>query len=183
MSTFVYARTRDWWLLAIRGVAAILFGIGAFVWPGLTVTILVIFFGAFAVVDGAVELYIAYRRRAIGGWGSHLVQGLAGIIAGVIALVLPVVAALSLILIIGAWAIVTGITEVFLTIRLRERLRSEWLWILSGLVSILFGLALFLFPGAGAVALAWLIGAYAISVGILLFALGLSLRNAAPVFP
>jgi uncharacterized membrane protein HdeD (DUF308 family) len=183
MSALVYVRSRDWWLLAIRGVAAIVFGLAAFAWPGLTITILVMFFGAYALVDGAAELYIAYRRRATGGAGSHLIQGLAGIVAGLIALLLPSIAALSLIVIIGAWAVVTGIIEIFLTIQLRDRLRSEWLWVLTGLVSIAFGVALFLFPEAGALALVWLIGAYAISVGILLFALGLSLRNLKLVFP
>jgi uncharacterized membrane protein HdeD (DUF308 family) len=182
MSTLVYTRTRDWWLLAIRGVAAILFGIGAFVWPGLTIAILVIFFGAYALVDGATELYTAFRRRGVDGWASHLIQGLAGVVVGLIALLLPGVAALSLIILIAAWAIVTGVTEILLTIQLRDRLRSEWLWVLTGLASILFGLALFLFPAAGALALAWLIGAYAISIGVLLFALGLSLRNSAPAF-
>jgi uncharacterized membrane protein HdeD (DUF308 family) len=182
MSTLVYTRTRDWWLLAIRGVAAMLFGFAAFVWPGLTLEILVIFFGAFALIDGVIELYVAYRRRTAGGWGTHVIQGLAGIVAGLIALVLPGLAALSIIILIGAWAIVTGITEIFLTIRLHDRLRSEWLWVLTGLASLLFGIALVLFPTAGALALAWLIGAYAIVVGILLLALGLSLRNTAPVF-
>jgi uncharacterized membrane protein HdeD (DUF308 family) len=182
MNTLVHTRARDWWLLAIRGVAAVLFGIAAFVWPGLTIAILVIFFGAYALVDGAAELYIAFRRRGAPGWGMHLIQGLAGAIAGLIALILPGVAALSLILLIGAWAIVTGILEIILTIQLRDRLRSEWLWVLSGLASVLFGLALFLFPAAGALAMAWLIGAYAVTVGILLIALGLSLRSRAPVF-
>jgi uncharacterized membrane protein HdeD (DUF308 family) len=183
MSTLVYVRTRDWWLLAIRGIAAILFGLAAFAWPGLTIAILVIFFGAFAVVDGAIELSIAWRRRGANGWRGHLVQGLVGIIAGLVALVLPGVAALALILIIAAWAVVTGIIEIFLAFELRERLRSEWLWALTGLASILFGLALFLFPAAGAVAMAWLIGAYALVVGILLVALGLALRSTAPAFP
>jgi uncharacterized membrane protein HdeD (DUF308 family) len=182
MSTLVYVRTRDWWLLSLRGIAAILFGLAAFVWPGLTIEILVIFFGAFALIDGLAELYIAYRRRAIGGWGGHVIQGLAGIVAGLIALLLPATAAIALILLIAAWAIVIGVTEIYLSIRLRDRLQSEWLWVLTGLASILFGLALVVFPAAGVLAMAWLIGAYAICVGILLFALGLSLRSTTPVF-
>jgi uncharacterized membrane protein HdeD (DUF308 family) len=111
-----------------------------------------------------------------------VIQGLAGIVAGLIALLLPATAAIALILLIAAWAIVIGVTEIYLSIRLRDRLQSEWLWVLTGLASILFGLALVVFPAAGVLAMAWLIGAYAICVGILLFALGLSLRSTTPVF-
>ncbi|MEA2663003.1 MAG: hypothetical protein QOH08_2575 [Chloroflexota bacterium] len=182
MNTAVHTRARDWWLLALRGVAAILFGIGAFIWPGLTIAVLVILFGAYALVDGILELYVAFRLRARRPWGGHLIQGVAGVVAGLIALLLPTVAAISLILLIGAWAIVTGITEIFLTIQLRDRVRSEWLWVLTGLASIAFGLALLAFPVAGALALAWFIGAYALWIGVLLIALGMSLRTARPVF-
>jgi uncharacterized membrane protein HdeD (DUF308 family) len=176
MST-VIIRRRDWWLLALRGTAAVVFGIAAFTWPGLTLELLILLFAAYALVDGIFALVTAVRRgiRA-GSWGWHLLQGVTGVIAGLVALLAPAVAALSLVLIIGIWAIITGIAEIALTIRLRHRLKAEWLWALAGVASIIFGVALVLFPAAGALALVGVIALYAVVVGFLLILLGLSLR-------
>jgi uncharacterized membrane protein HdeD (DUF308 family) len=169
------SRRRDWWLLALRGIAAILFGLAAFIWPGLTLELLILLFAAYALVDGAVSLiaYFRARRRET----SLLLEGIVGLAAGVLAAALPGLAALSLVAIIAAWAILTGIAEIALTFRIRERLTVELLWILAGIVSIVFGIALVLFPVAGALAIVWLIGTYAVFFGVLLLILGLSLRQ------
>jgi uncharacterized membrane protein HdeD (DUF308 family) len=171
-------RKRDWWLLAIRGVAAILFGLAAFVWPGITLELLVLLFAIYVLVDGAISL-VAFLRRP-GQPGSLLVQGIVSIVAGVIALLFPGLAALSVVILIAAWAILLGIAEIALTFRLHERLPVELLWVLAGIASIVFGIVLIAFPSAGALALIWLIGAYALFLGVLLVILGFSLRAATP---
>jgi uncharacterized membrane protein HdeD (DUF308 family) len=176
--TELNTRKRDWWLLAIRGIAAILFGLAAFVWPGLTLEFLVVLFAIYALVDGVLSIFVFVRRH--GQPLSMLVQGVVGIAAGVIALLFPGLAALSLVLLIAAWAILTGIAEIALTLRIRERLSVELLWVLAGIASIVFGILLVVFPSAGALALAWFIGAYALFIGVLLVILGFSLRAAAP---
>jgi uncharacterized membrane protein HdeD (DUF308 family) len=176
MNTAVIRR-RDWWLLALRGTAAVIFGIAAFTWPGLTLDLLVLLFAAYALVDGIFAIVTALRREIRGdSWGWDLLQGIVSMIAGLVALLVPSIAALSLVLIIGAWAIITGIAEVALTIRLRHRLQSEWLWALAGIASIVFGAVLVLFPAAGALAFVGLIALYAVVFGFLLILLGLSLR-------
>jgi uncharacterized membrane protein HdeD (DUF308 family) len=171
-------RQRDWWLLSIRGIAAILFGLAAFVWPGLTLEFLVVLFAIYALVDGALSIFVFVRRPRQPL--SMLVQGLVGIAAGAIALLFPGLAALSVVLLIAAWAILTGIAEIALTLRIRERLTVELLWVLAGVASIVFGILLVVFPSAGALALTWFIGAYALFIGVLLVILGFSLRAAAP---
>jgi uncharacterized membrane protein HdeD (DUF308 family) len=171
-------RQRDWWLLAIRGIAAILFGLAAFIWPGLTLEFLVILFAIYVLVDGVLAIFVFVRRP--GQSPSMLFQGIVGIAAGAIALLFPGLAALSLVLLIAAWAILTGIAEIALTFRIRERLTVELLWVLAGVASIVFGILLVVFPSAGALTLAWFIGAYALFIGVLLVILGFSLRAAAP---
>ncbi|HKC91022.1 MAG TPA: DUF308 domain-containing protein [Candidatus Limnocylindria bacterium] len=171
-------RKRDWWLLAIRGLAAILFGLAAFVWPGLTLEVLVLLFAAYVLVDGIVAIAAFIRRP--GQPLSMLVGGAVSIVAGVIAVLFPGIAALSVVVLIAAWAILTGIAEIALTFRLHERLAVELLWVLAGIASILFGIVLIVFPAAGALALIWFIGAYALFLGVLFVILGFSLRAATP---
>jgi uncharacterized membrane protein HdeD (DUF308 family) len=171
-------RKRDWWLFAIRGIAAILFGFAAFVWPGLTLQFLVVLFAIYVLVDGVLSLFVFVRRA--GRSPSMLAQGIAGIAVGVIALLFPDLAALSLLLLIAAWAIFTGIAEIALTLGTRERLTIELLWVLAGIASIVFGVLLVIFPATGALALVWFIGGYALFIGVLLLILGFSLRAATP---
>ncbi len=169
---------RNWWTLLIRGIAAILFGILALIWPGLTLTVLVIFFGAYALVDGAFNIVAAFRRRKKDeDWWLLLLEGLSSLLFGVLALTWPEITALVLLIFIAAWALVTGAFEVAAAIALRKELEGEWMLILSGLASMIFGTLLFAFPGAGAVAVAWIIGSYAILFGALLVALSLRLRK------
>jgi uncharacterized membrane protein HdeD (DUF308 family) len=169
---------RNWWALALRGLVAILFGVLALLWPGLTLLALVFLFGAYVLVDGIVALLSALRaaqrhRR----WGMLLLEGLAGIVAGILTFVWPGITTIVLLYLIAAWAVVTGILEVVTAIALREELRGEWLLGLSGVASVVFGILLFAQPGAGAVALVWLIGWYAIIFGILLLAVAFRLRG------
>ena len=171
---------RRWWVLALRGLAAILFGVLAWVWPGPTVLVLVILFGAYALVDGVFATYAAIQAaRADRSWWPFVFEGVVGIAAGVIALVWPDISALALLYVIAAWAVVTGVVEIAAAIRLRREIEGEWWLALGGVASIAFGLLAFAFPGSGVLAVVWLIGTYAIVFGIALIALAFRLRSMA----
>ena len=167
--------TRYWWAVALRGLAAVLFGIAAFVWPQITLAVLVLLFGAYALVDGIFSLVHAFGSGTEFR-GLFVVEGLAGIAAGTVALVWPQITAVALVYLIAAWAVVTGILEIVAAIQLRKAIDNEWLLGLGGLASVVFGVILALQPGAGALAMVWVIGAYAIVSGVLLIALGFRLR-------
>jgi uncharacterized membrane protein HdeD (DUF308 family) len=167
-----------WWMLVLRGVAAVIFGILTFVAPGASLFALVVLFGAYAMVNGIIDLVLAVRtptgeRR----WGSLVFEGVASVVAGALALFWPGITALVLLFLIAGWAIATGIAQVVAAVRLRKQITGEWLLALSGVLSVAFGVLLFLFPGAGALAVVIWIGAYAIVFGALLIALGLRLRS------
>jgi uncharacterized membrane protein HdeD (DUF308 family) len=165
--------TRNWWTLALRGVVALAFGVLAFIWPGLTVTILVALFGAYALVDGIVAAVVGLRGRQ---W-ALLAEGLLGIVAGVLTFLWPAITALVLLFLIAAWAIITGAAEILAAVWLRRLIVNEWLLILGGAASVLLGILLVAFPSTGILALVWLLAAYAIVYGALLLALGLRLRG------
>ncbi len=169
---------RWWWTFVLRGVLAIAFGVLAFFAPGLGIAVLVGLFAAWALIDGVASIIAGVRGRGIDrSWWLEILEGIVGIIAGLIALLFPILAAEALVLIIGAWAIITGIFEIIGAIRLREQIRGE-LWLgLAGLASILFGVVLFLFPRAGALSLVWLIGGFAMVFGVFLVILGWRLRG------
>ena len=164
-------------LLIVRGIVGVVFGLIAFAWPGITITALVAIFAAYAVIDGVTNLFLGLSRRPgrERSWAS-VIQGIVGIAAGVLAVIWPDVTALALVIFIGAWAIVTGIFEIFAAIKLRKEIRGEWLLALSGLLSMTFGVLVFAFPAAGAVGIAWILGTYAMAGGIVLIALGVRLR-------
>lgn len=168
--------TRNWWVLALHGAAAVLFGITAFVWPGPTLIVLVALYGAYAIVEGVISLFGAFRSGDGFRW-SLLLWGLLGIAAGIVAFAWPDITALVLVYVIAAWAIATGIVQVAAAVSLRRELEGEWLLGLTGLLSIAFGVLLAAFPGSGALSLVWLIGAYAVVAGFTLMALGLRLRR------
>jgi uncharacterized membrane protein HdeD (DUF308 family) len=168
--------TRNWWVYVLHGVAAVLFGIAAFVWPGLTLFVLVALYGAYAIVEGAISLVGAFRSGGGFRW-SLLLWGLLGIAAGIVAFVWPGITALALVYVIAVWAIAKGIVQIAAAVRMRREIKGEWLLGLVGLLSIAFGLLLAAFPGAGALSLVWLIGAYAIVAGVAMAALGLRLRR------
>jgi uncharacterized membrane protein HdeD (DUF308 family) len=159
---------RSWCLLALRGVVGILFGIGAFVWPRATLTALVIIFGADALVDGVFAVGAGIgMSRLVDRWWLLILEGLAGIILGVLSFVSPVITALVLLSCIAAWAIITGAFEIAVALRLRTLIANEWLLIVSDIVSLLFGTLLIVFPESGALSVVWLIGSYALLFGIL----------------
>jgi uncharacterized membrane protein HdeD (DUF308 family) len=174
----VIVLSRNWWTLALRGLFAVLFGIMAFAWPGITLGALVLLYGAYAFADGVLAIAAALVGRTVGvPWWSLLIEGLAGIGVGIITLIWPGITALVLLYLIAFWAVVTGVFEIVAAIRLRKEIRGEWLLALSGVLSVLFGVALIVSPGAGALAVVWLIGAYAIVFGALMIALALRLRS------
>lgn len=169
---------RNWWLLALRGVIGILFGIGAFVWPGATLAALILVFGAYVFVDGIFALVAGIgMRRQLNLWWLVVLEGLAGIILGVLTFRSPNTTALVLLSFIAAWSIITGIFEIAMAVRLRKLIENEWLMIVSGVVSIIFGVLLLAFPGPGALSIVWLIGAYALIFGILMLVLSFRLRG------
>jgi uncharacterized membrane protein HdeD (DUF308 family) len=170
--------TRYWWAVVLRGVAAVLFGLMALIWPGITVIVLVALFGAYALVDGIVGLGTAVfggRERGRRGW--LVVEGIAGVLAGIFTFAWPGVTALVLLWLIAAWALVTGVLEIVAAVRLRREMKGEWLLALSGVLSVLFGILLAVWPAAGALSVVFVIGIYAIVFGVALVGLGLRLRR------
>jgi uncharacterized membrane protein HdeD (DUF308 family) len=176
--------SRNWWLLLLRGIAGIGFGVLAFLWPGITLLVLVFLFGAYALVDGALAVAAAFARRggrAPTGW--LVLIGVLGIAVGVATFFWPGITAIALLAMIAAWSILHGVFEIAGAIRLRREIEGEWLLILSGVLSVAFGALLLIFPGAGALAVVWLIGAYAVVFGVLLVVLSLRLRGHRPGTP
>jgi len=169
---------RSWMLLLQRGGLAILFGVLALLWPALTLDVLVLLFGGYALIDGVLALAVAIPNsdedRPL--W-PLILQGATGIAAGLVTFYWPRITALVLLYLIGIWAVVTGIFELVAASRLRQQVAGSEGLALAGVLSILFGLFVILFPGAGALAVVWLIAAYAIAFGLLLLALGFRLRQ------
>lgn len=165
-----------WWAFGLRGVAAVIFGIMAFVWPGVTLAVLILFWGAYALVDGILALVSAFRTGQDHRW-ALMIEGVVGIAAGIATFVWPGLTALVLVYIIAAWALMTGVLELIAAFRLRRVITNEWWLVVTGIVSVLFGIALLASPGAGALALIWLIGAYALIFGVLLLGLAYRLRG------
>jgi len=177
-ATMVHTLKLNWWLLALRGLVAVLFGVLAFMWPGATLITLVWLFGAFALVNGILSLVLAAKTpKGYPKVGSLILGGLLGILAGLLAFVMPGITALGLLILIAAWAIVTGIMELVAAVRLRKIINNEWLLVLAGIASVVFGVILLFQPAAGALALIWLIGAWAFVFGILLMILAFRMRN------
>jgi uncharacterized membrane protein HdeD (DUF308 family) len=177
-ATVVHTFKLNWWLLALRGLVAVVFGVLALMWPGATLITLVWLFGAFALLNGILSLVLAAKTpKGYPKVGSLIFGGLLGILAGLLALVMPGITALGLLILIAAWAIVTGVMELVAAVRLRKIITNEWLLILVGIASVAFGVILLLRPAAGALALIWLIGAWALVFGILLMILAFRMRN------
>ena len=168
----------NWWTLLLRGIFAVLFGVLAFIWPGLTLTALALLFGAYALVDGLVAVLAASKAPAgYERWWVLVLKGVVGVAVGLLTFCWPGLTALVLLYFIAAWAVVTGALEVIVAVRLREVITNEWLLVLSGALSVLFGLMLIVMPAAGALAVVWLIGMYAVLYGVLLLALAFRLRQ------
>ena len=168
---------QNWWLLLIRGIAAIVFGILAFAWPGLTILTLILFWGAFALVDGIIAVIAAIKGGAPGPRWWLAIVGVCGIIVGILTFAMPGVTALVLLVFIAGWSIAIGILQIVGAIRLRKEIDNEWWLVAGGVLSVLFGLALLAQPGTGALVLVWLIATWAILFGILTVAFALRLRS------
>jgi uncharacterized membrane protein HdeD (DUF308 family) len=169
----------NWWLLLLRGIAAIAFGILAFGWPGLTLLALTLMWGIYAIADGVLALWAAIASK--GGeiaprWWLAIV-GIAGVIAGLLTFVWPGMTALILLIFIASWAIVIGVLQIWGAIRLRKEIEGEWLLGLSGVLWVAFGVIMFAQPGAGALALIWWIGSFAILAGCVYIALAFQLKK------
>ena len=159
----------SWWSLALRGLVAVLFGLAALFWPGLVLEVLILFFGAYALVDGTFALVAAFRSS---GRGMRrpllLIEGVIGVLFGILALFWPGLTALALLYIIAFWVILSGIARIVMAIMLRREIENEWSIALSGVLSVILGIVLILLPGAGLLAYTWLIGILALAVGIVL---------------
>jgi uncharacterized membrane protein HdeD (DUF308 family) len=174
--TMIFAR--NWWAMALRGLCAVLFGLAAFVWPRITLEALVGLFAAYVLLNGIFAIVIAIRAAEHKrGWWLLLVLGVVSIAAGVLTFLWPGITALALLFLIATWAVITGIFEIAVAIEMRRVIQGEWLLGLNGLVSICFGLFLFLWPRAGALAVVWIIGFYALLSGCLFLTLAFRLRH------
>jgi uncharacterized membrane protein HdeD (DUF308 family) len=166
-----------WWSLVVRGLVAIVLGVAALAWPGITLNVLLILFGAYALIDGCMSLADAWQASKVHErWGALLLKGLAGIAAAVITVAWPAITALALVYVIAFWAVVTGAFEIAAAVRLRKFIAGEWLLALAGIASILFGVLLMAVPLAGALVIALWVGAYTVVLGALLVGLGLEMR-------
>jgi uncharacterized membrane protein HdeD (DUF308 family) len=169
---------RNWWAIALRGVAGVIFGIVALAMPVATLAALVILFGAYALADGIFHIVAAVSgRTGKRPWWALLLAGLVSIGAGLVTFFLPGLTALALAYVIGAWAIVTGVLQIVAAVRLRKAITNEWWLGLSGALAIVFGVLMLAAPGAGALAMVLWIGAYAVAYGIALILLGARLRG------
>ncbi len=177
-TTLLRTLGRAWWLVLARGILAITFGLMAWAWPKLTLFVLVAFWGAYALIDGAVALIAGIRTRAENGplW-SVIVVGLLGICGGAAALLWPGMTALLMLMFIASWAIAIGAFQIVTAVRLRREIENEWMMGVSGALSILLGILLIMNPNAGWVTLVWLIGGFSIASGVLLVLLALRLKR------
>src|SRR5262249_31730126 len=149
------ALVRNWWSLVLRGVLGILLGLIAFAWPGITLAGLVMLFAAYAVIDGVVSIAGAVRAaRAHERWRGLVIEGIVGIAAAAVTLLWPAITTVALILLIGAWAVITGAMEISAALRLREYISGEWLLLLSGVASLVFGILVLAYPLAGGLVIA-----------------------------
>src|SRR4029078_1216683 len=159
----LHALAKSWWVLLLRGIAAIVFGVLAFAWPGLTLVTLVLLYGAFALVGGVLSLTAPFSGspKPIPTWWL-IVVGLLGIGAGVVTFLWPGINAVLLVMFIGAWGVGHGVFESIGAVQLRKEIDNEWMLILGGLLSVLFGVVVLIAPGPGAVGLVWAIATHSI---------------------
>ena len=176
--------TRNWWLAVLRGLIAIGFGTATFVWPGVTLELLIVLFGTYALVDGVTAL--ALGVLSVGSnerWWAAVLSGVVGVLAGMVAFVQPAATALALVYVIAAWALLAGGAQIVAAIRLRQYIADEWLLGVGGALSMLFGVLLLTAPATGVLTLVLLFGYYAISAGLAQVGFGLRLRGLAQQLP
>jgi uncharacterized membrane protein HdeD (DUF308 family) len=169
---------RNWWVVLVRGIAGIIFGLITFFAPVISLAALVLLFGAYALADGILAIVSAIRTRSENQhWWVLIIEGIVGVAAGILTMIWPGITALALLFVIAAWALVTGGLEIAAAIRLRKVITHEWLLVLAGIASIALGIILALFPGPGALALVIWIGAYALVSGAMMIGLAFRLRS------
>ena len=170
--------SRNWWLIALRGLFALLFGILVLLQPAISLAALLLVLSAYLLVDGISNIIHALRVHELyQRWWVMLLEGITSVLAGIIAFVWPDITAIILLYIIAVWAIATGVMEIAASVSLRQEIKNEWLLALSGILSVILGLALLFWPGTGILAVLWLIGIYSILFGVLLLWLGFRLRD------
>jgi uncharacterized membrane protein HdeD (DUF308 family) len=173
----VLVLARLWWTYVLRGILGIAFGVIVILFPSIGLAAVVALFATWAIVGGVSSLIGAWRNRGKGEWWVEVLEGLVGIIAGILAVLLPGMAAMGILFVIAGWAIITGLLQIWMAIRLRERIRGE-LWLgLSGVVAIVFGILLVIFPGTGILSVLLMAGLLAILFGGAMTMLGLRLRR------
>ncbi len=178
MATTLWVVSRNWWVFLLRGVIAVLFGITAILWPGLTLNTLIWLFGVYAIVDGVVAIWhgVTNRDERDHRWASVLI-GVAGILTGLLVILLPGLSAIAVMLLIAAWMIVIGALQIMSAIRLWRVIANEWSLGASGLLSVLLGLYFMIFPGSGALALVTVLGIFAILFGVMLIVFSFRVRS------
>ena len=174
---------RNWWMIVLRGVFSIAFGVLAWTWPGITLGVLVLLWGAYAFADGVLALGAAVSGASGKPWWMLTLEGLVGLGAAAVAFFYPGVTALVLLYMIAAWAIVTGIFEIVAAIQLRKEIEGEFWLALAGVASLVFGAILIARPAVGALAVTWMIGLYAVAFGALLIAVGFRVKSLRPLVP
>ncbi|MDQ4138985.1 MAG: HdeD family acid-resistance protein [Bacteroidota bacterium] len=169
----------NWWTVLLRGVLAIVVGLLAFFLPGITLAVLITLFGVFALMEGAFLIISGIRyRRQQERWWVLILQGIISMGAGILAFTEPLATAIALLYLVASWAIISGVLEIVVAIRLRKEMEGEWMLILDGVITVLFGLAMVLVPAAGLLVWIWMIGGFKLASGILLLILALRLRKA-----
>ena len=169
---------RNWWKLLVRGLVAISFGLMLWLLPGISLALLVLFFGAFVLADGILGIWMAISgRKEYENWWELLLWGIVDIGIGILTFISPSATAVALVIFTAVWAIATGVLQIAVAIRLRREIEGEWLLILGGLLSVVLGILFMVQPGTGALALVWLIGTYAFLFGLLLVFLAFKMRN------
>jgi uncharacterized membrane protein HdeD (DUF308 family) len=172
------ALSRNWWMLALRGVAAIIFGIAVILAPGIALQVLITFWAVYTIIDGVFTIGTAFQnRQGNPRWWVNLLEGLISILAGVAAIIFPGITSLVFLYIIAFWAIFTGVMEIIAAVQLRKEIEGEFWLGLAGVLSIIFGIALILFPGTGILTLLWLLAGYAIVFGVVLIVLAFRVRG------
>ncbi len=180
----LHALTRNWWTWLIRGIAAVIFGLLAFLWPGLTWVTIAILFGAYALVDGVFAIVATFRAAETQQrWWPFLLEGIVGLLIAAITFYDVGITIVALYWTIAAWAFITGIFEIVAAVQMRKHIANEIWLIIGGIASIVFGCLMLLYPLAGAVVIVWIIAAYAIVFGFIMIAFSLRLRGHAHSTP
>ena len=173
--------SKNWWVLVLRGVCAVLFGVMTFVWPAISIAVLVLMWGAYAFADGILSIFGSFKRGREAGFPWWLLlTGVVGVAAGVLTFINPAMTGLALLMLIAAFSIVRGVMQIAAAIRLRHEIEHEWLLAIAGVMLVVFGVLVAIFPGAGALAVVTWIGVIAVAIGVLEITVGIRVKGAAP---